>query len=604
MVTPQTAPDIAAYLDIPGATSPAWVKGGRIAFISDASGVPNVYLTQPGAAATPLTSGSDRIGSVRASPDGHRLVFTMDHGGNERHQLWRMDVGTGAAHALTDDPETIHQLGAFSPDGSRLAFASNGRNPLYFDVMTLRLDDTAAIPIATLSRDEHLLPLAFAPDGASLLIRRDNTNLDADLLLMSLGGDALRELTPHTGEASVPHAAFSASGDAIWFISNQDGDVLTLRRLDLDTGDQTTVVERPWDIEAVAVAPRGEWLAYVVNEDGSSRVWLRSTRTDEERPVGGLPLGVVDGFTWSPDGSRLAFAFSGPRHPSAIWHCGLDGAATAMTKTDFGVLSPDSMRDPDVIRYPTFDGREIPAFWYQPDSAGPWPVVVDVHGGPESQRRTQFAPTTQFLLARGYAVLAPNVRGSTGYGKEYCHLDDVERRMDAVADLEAAAGWLAARDDVRSNRIAVMGQSYGGFMTLAALTSYPDRWAAGVNVVGIADFVTFLERTGPWRRSRRAAEYGDLERDATLLRDISPLHKVDRIEAPLIVVHGRNDPRVPLYEAEQMVAALEARGRPTELLVFDDEGHGLVKRANRITGYGAIAEFLDQHLGAGEASPG
>ena len=597
MSASQADPQIAAYLDIPAATSPAWVREGRIAFIDDTSGVPNLRLTQPGTGARPLTDGPDRIGTVIASPAGDRLVFAMDRGGDERHQLWLLEVAPGATRPLTDAPETIHQLGAISPDGTRLAFASNARDPRYFDVMTLRLDDTAAIPIVALNRDEHLLPLAFSPDGTSLLVRRDTTNLDADLLLMSLSGDELRELTPHEGEASVPHAAFSPRGDAVWFVSNQDGDLLTLRRLDLATGEQTIVVERPWDVEAVAVAPRGEWLAYVVNEDGSSRVWLRSTRGGEERPVRGLPTGVVDGVTWSPDGSRLAFSLSGPRRPSGIWTSGIDGLATSITKTDYGRIDEGSLRDPEVVRYPTFDQRDIPAFWYEPSGGGPWPVVIDVHGGPESQRRTQFAPTTQFLLARGYAVLAPNVRGSTGYGKAYCHLDDVERRMDAVADLAAAADWLARRDDVVADRIAVMGQSYGGFMTLAALTSYPDRWAAGVDVVGIADFVTFLERTGPWRRSRRAAEYGDLERDAALLREISPLHKVDRIEAPLIVVHGRNDPRVPLYEAEQMVTALAKRGRPTELLVFDDEGHGLVKRANRIIGYGAIAAFLDRHLG-------
>lgn len=591
------AQQIAAYLDISSATNPAWVSEGRIGFIADISGVPNVYISRPGAAATPLTSGSNRVGGLIVSPGGNQLIFAMDRGGDERHQLWLLDVASKQARPLTDDPDTIHQLGVVSPDGERLAFASNARDPLYFDVMTIQLDNSTAIPIPTLSRDEHLLPLAFSPDGAALLIRRDNTNLDADLLLMPSNGDAIRELTPHEGEASIPKAAFDPTGNAIWFVSNQDQDFLSLRRLDLASGDQHIVVEAPWDVETVAVAPRGDWLAYVINEDGSSRVRLRSTQSDEERQVRGLPDGVIDGLTWSPDGTRLAFTLSGPRHPSAIWHCGLDGVATAISKAEYGAISPASLREPRVVRYPSFDDQEIPAFWYHPEGSGPWPVVVDVHGGPESQRRTHFAPTTQFLLSRGYAVLAPNVRGSTGYGKAYCHLDDVERRMDAVADLAAAAGWLSAREDVVQGKIAVMGQSYGGFMTLAALTTYPELWAAGVDVVGIADFVTFLERTGPWRRSRRAAEYGDLERDAKLLHEISPLHKVDRIQAPLIVVHGRNDPRVPLYEAEQMVAALEALNRPTELLVFDDEGHGLVKRPNRIVGYGAIAAFLDQHLG-------
>jgi dipeptidyl aminopeptidase/acylaminoacyl peptidase len=268
-----------------------------------------------------------------------------------------------------------------------------------------------------------------------------------------------------------------------------------------------------------------------------------------------------------------------------------------VTVSEAAGLDPAGFREPETIRYRSFDGRQIPAFWFRPTGPGPWPVVVDVHGGPESQRRVAFAPVTQFLLARGFAVLAPNVRGSTGYGKTYCHLDDVERRMDAVADLAAATDWLRGQPDA-TDRVAVMGQSYGGFMTLAALTTYPERWAAGVDVVGIANWLTFFEQTGPWRRSTRAAEYGDPQHDAALLRELSPIHKAERIVAPLLVIHGRHDPRVPLGEAEQIAGALRAAGRDVELIVFDDEGHGLVKRQNRIVGYGAVARFLGRVLGA------
>jgi dipeptidyl aminopeptidase/acylaminoacyl peptidase len=249
------------------------------------------------------------------------------------------------------------------------------------------------------------------------------------------------------------------------------------------------------------------------------------------------------------------------------------------------------------IRFPTFDGREIPAYWFVPNEGdGPWPVVVDVHGGPESQRRPDYSPVNQALVAAGFAVLATNVRGSTGYGKTYNHLDDVEKRMDSVADLAAANAWLREQPNVIADRIAVMGQSYGGFMVLSSLTTYPELWAAGVDVVGIANFVTFLEQTGPWRRKTRADEYGDLERDADLLVEISPIHRVERITAPLFVIHGRNDPRVPLGESEQIVGKLRELGREATLLVFDDEGHGMVKRANRIKGYGEAAAFLAERL--------
>ena len=589
---------IEPYLNARSATTPAWFADGRLGYLSDASGVPQVWLSGvDGGGAHPLTFLPDRIGALLASPSGDRLVFGMDRGGDERMQLWTVEPGAGEPRALTAAPATIHAFGAVSPDGQRFAFASNARDERFFDVLTVGLDDTTP-PQPVTATDELLTPLAFSPDGGSLLVRRQNTNLDADLFLVPLAGGDRVNLTPHLGEASIPHAAFDPAGDAIYAVSNQDRDLAALVRIDLVTGEQRLVAEPGWDVEALAVSPDGSRLAYAVNEDGASRVVLRETVTGEERAVTGLPPGVIEGPRWSPDGSRLAFSWSGASHPSSIWVCDADGTARRVTVPDLAGLDPAGLREPEITRYPSFDGREIPALWFRPAGEGPWPVVVEVHGGPESQRRPAFAPVTQFFLARGYAVLAPNVRGSTGYGKDYCHLDDVARRPDAVADLAAAADWLRSRPEVAADRVVVMGQSYGGFMTLAALTTFPERWAAGVDVVGIANWETFFANTGPWRRSTRAAEYGDPERDAALLRELSPLHRADRIVAPLIVLHGRNDPRVPLGEAEQIVAALRERGRDVELLVFDDEGHGLVKRANRVTGYGAVARFLDRTVGA------
>jgi dipeptidyl aminopeptidase/acylaminoacyl peptidase len=253
---------------------------------------------------------------------------------------------------------------------------------------------------------------------------------------------------------------------------------------------------------------------------------------------------------------------------------------------------------PELVRYPTFDGRQIPAWYFRP-SGQPGkrlPVVVYVHGGPEGQPQALFYPVLQFLAHRGYGVLAPNVRGSSGYGKAYLNLDNVEKRMDSVADLDAAVAWLHTRPEVDPARVAVYGGSYGGFMVLAAITHYPERWAAAVDFVGIANFVTFLEKTGPYRRALREAEYGSLARDRALLERISPIHSVHRIQAPLLVVHGANDPRVPLGEAEQIVAALRQRSVPVELLVYSDEGHGLVKLANKLDAYPKMADFLDRYL--------
>jgi dipeptidyl aminopeptidase/acylaminoacyl peptidase len=246
------------------------------------------------------------------------------------------------------------------------------------------------------------------------------------------------------------------------------------------------------------------------------------------------------------------------------------------------------------VRYPTFDGREVPALFYELEN-GPddTPVVVNVHGGPESQSRPAFAPVTQYLLHRGYAVFFPNVRGSTGYGKTYTHLDDVRLRMDSVKDLAHAAYWLRERGH---DRVAVMGGSYGGFMVLAALTEYPELWSAGVDIVGIANLVTFLENTGSYRRALREPEYGSLERDREFLESISPLHKAGNIRAPLMVIHGKNDPRVPVGEAEQIVERGRENGGRVEYLLYEDEGHGLAKLKNRLDAYPKIAAFLDEHL--------
>jgi dipeptidyl aminopeptidase/acylaminoacyl peptidase len=307
---------------------------------------------------------------------------------------------------------------------------------------------------------------------------------------------------------------------------------------------------------------------------------------------------VIADITWSRDGSKFAITFAPAAQSFDIWVW--DGESDTLwqaTRSTTGGIPRESFVRPTLVHYPTFDDLEIPAFLYLPEGAQEdLPVVVFVHGGPASQSLPYFNAVVQYLVGRGYGVLAPNVRGSTGYGYTYQSLDDVHLRMDSVADLRHAALWLRERRIADPERIAVMGGSYGGFMVLAAVTTYPDLWAAGVDIVGIANFVTFLENTGPWRRRLRESEYGSLERDRTFLEQISPIRYVDRITAPMFVMHGANDPRVPVGEAEQIVAALRIRGVPVEYMRFEDEGHGLIKRANRLLAYPAIARFLDQHL--------
>ncbi|MFN2285787.1 MAG: alpha/beta hydrolase family protein, partial [Anaerolineae bacterium] len=310
-------------------------------------------------------------------------------------------------------------------------------------------------------------------------------------------------------------------------------------------------------------------------------------------------------LAFSQDGNRLAFAFTNSTRAADIYIWDLmEDIVYPVTRSSHGGLAMASFIAAELIHYPTFDtdasgaARQIPAWFYKPQEAPdkPMPAVVVVHGGPEGQFHPRFTFFVQYLVHNGYAVLAPNVRGSTGYGKAYSHLDDVEKRMDSVADLAYAAHWLREQPGIDGERLVVYGGSYGGFMVLAAITAYPDLWAAAVDIVGISNFVTFLENTSDYRRAHREAEYGSLARDRDFLESIAPIHYVDKIIAPLIVVHGANDPRVPLSEAEQLAAALEARDVPVEFLVFDDEGHGVVKLKNKLVMYPAIVSFLDKYL--------
>jgi dipeptidyl aminopeptidase/acylaminoacyl peptidase len=314
--------------------------------------------------------------------------------------------------------------------------------------------------------------------------------------------------------------------------------------------------------------------------------------------------GVAGGFRFRRDGGAIAFAYTSALVPGDAWSYDLDAGHLQRLTVSPNEVDPAAFVEPELVRFASFDGLEVPAFVYRPDPASradadrPLPVVVVIHGGPESQYRPTFASVTQYLVAHGFAVVAPNVRGSTGYGRRYQHLDDVEKRLDSVADLAALHDWLATQDDLDEGRAALYGGSYGGYMTLMGLALQPDRWAAGVDIVGMSDLVTFLENTADWRRAFREREYGSLEHDRDVLVEASPITHVDQLRAPLFIVHGANDPRVPLSEAEQIHEVLTDRGVRCELLVYEDEGHGLSKLPNRLDAYPRIAAFLHEVLDA------
>jgi dipeptidyl aminopeptidase/acylaminoacyl peptidase len=583
--------EFARYLKIRGAWGASWSPDARrVSFLTEITGVPQVWeVLVEGGPSWPeqLTFYEERVSRAEYSPNANRLLFDMDNGGNERTQLFLLE--DGEVRELTRAPGAIHYSGGFSPDGSRIAYTATRRNGTDFDVFVQELDEE---PEMVWEVSGYHTISDWAPDGSFLLVSRHRSNLDNDLYLLLLSSGEATLLTPHEGDARFYGACVTPDGGSAYLATDVGGDFMRLAHLDFSTLVFTYLTPDDWDVEDLDLSRDGRYLLASRNIEGYSHLMFFSGE-GRRMPDPEVPEGIVGGFEFSPDSKRLALTLVGPtRNPDVAVLDLPDGDIKQVTRSSTAGIPRSTFRHPRLVRYPTFDGREIPALFYDPED-GDAPVVVNVHGGPEGQSRPAFAPVTQYLLHRGYAVFFPNVRGSTGYGKAYTHLDDIELRMNSVRDLAHAAQWLRKKGH---QRVAVMGGSYGGFMVLAALTEYPELWSAGVDIVGIANLVTFLKNTGSYRRALREAEYGSLQRDRDFLESISPIHKAHRIRVPLMVIHGKNDPRVPVGEAEQIVERVRENGGTVEYLLYEDEGHGLAKLKNRLDAYPRIAAFLDEHL--------
>ena len=594
--------DIERYLNIRSAHSPDLAPDGRLAFLLDTTGVPQVWtLKDPCGWPVQRTFHDERVTFVRWSPTRDELVYGMDEGGNERVQLFRLPGDGGEDVPLTDYPSAKHQWGGWSHDGDRIAFSSNRRTEGVFDVYVQGRTDRGAAATRVYEGDGGwLVPAGWSPSDDRLALLEPNASFDHDVYVLDLDTGEATHLTPHDGNIRYRAVDWGPDGEALYCLTDADADTLYLARLDAETGERS-VVERggDWNVDGLTIDEDTGRIAYRRNVDGYTEVTVGDLDgTDiDVRATPDLPGGVAGGVTFQEGAERFALTVTASDDNTNVFVVdAADGAVERWTQAATAGIPRDSFIAPELVRYRSFDDLEIPAFFSTPDAeAGPYPVVVDIHGGPESQRRPSFRPVKQYLLASGYAVFEPNVRGSSGYGSEYSHLDDVRNRMDSVADIAAGVEWLRDRPTVDPDRIVAYGGSYGGFMVLAALTEYPDLWAAGVDIVGIANFVTFLENTGDWRREHRESEYGSLAEDREFLESISPINNIDAIRAPLLVLHGRNDPRVPVGEAEQ-IAAEASDHVPVETLIFEDEGHGFSKLENRIEAYRTTVEFLDDHV--------
>lgn len=601
-------------------------RTGRVLVRSDRSGSMQLYLVDIEGEMRQCTALPEPVGVARSVPGTHLAVIGVDAGGNERYQLYVVDLDAeppvsslGALRALTRSPEHGHHLAGVSPSGDEVAYLSNRRNGIDFDLWVCDL--AGGEPQMVYAEGGYCLPSSgYSPDGRYVAVQRPGPRpLDTDLVLVDVRAGTWHVPLPHAGEAAQVGNPAWVDGATFYASSTVGRDRAAIVRHTLTTGATVPLAGagEEWDGSVVSSGD-GKTLLVIENANGASRMRLFDTGSGAELgPVPTAEPGVVDWYLSAPpqlsgDGFRLVYWLSTPRRPGDVWEYERGPGTSRQLTWNPGAVDPATLAGPEAATVESFDGEQVPLFTFRPApgdaGAGPVagagvPVVVVVHGGPESQSVQSFSPVVQALVAEGFAVVVPNVRGSTGYGKRYASLDDTTRRLDSVRDLASVHAWLAGAG-FDPSRAALWGGSYGGYMVLAGLAFQPDRWAAGVDIVGISDLVTFLEHTSDYRRAHREREYGSLAHDRAFLERASPLRRAADITAPLFVIHGRNDPRVPVTEAEQLVAAVSARGVRSELVVYEDEGHGLARLANRVDGYGRAIRFLREVLWpvAGDAS--
>ncbi len=565
-----------------------------------------VHLVRfPGGARTQLTFFPDRV--LTAAYPRHAdsyFVFAKDTGGNEFSQLYRYDLATGTITLLTDG-RSQNGLGPFSHAGDRMIYGSTRRNGKDRDLYVIDPREP---------KSDHLLAeldgggwyaLDWSPDDQTILVNQGISANESYLWLVASATGARKLLTPKRGGDTVAYEGgrFTPDGKGLYVTTDRDSEFHRLAHVDLSSGAHTYLSSTiPWDVDAFDLSPDGRTIAFVTNEGGRDVLRLLDTATGKERPAPPLPLGLIGALRWHPNGKDLAFTLSSVRSPADAYSLdATTGVLERWTESETGGIAIAALAEPELIRWTSFDGRSISGFLYRPPArfAGRRPVVVNIHGGPEAQARPGFLGRLNYYLDElGVALITPNVRGSSGYGKTFLKLDNGYSREDAVKDIGALLDWIKTRPDLDSDRVMVTGGSYGGYMTLAVATHYDARIRCSVDVVGISNFVSFLERTEAYRRDLRRVEYGD-ERESKMrefLLGISPLNQAQKITKPLFVVAGKNDPRVPAQEGEQMVATVRKNGTPVWYLLAKDEGHGFAKKKNADFQFYATLAFTKEYL--------
>jgi len=598
--------------------SPSFSPDGvELAVVCDLSGLPQVWrVPAEGGWPVLVTPFDDQVGGVAWSPAGDLLAVSVAPGGGLNQQLYLLRPDGTDVTRITEGGRTNNWLGSWSHDGRYLAYSSSQRTPAAMDAYLWDAETGESRRVADNPGIGFLSDVDRTGDRVSL--GRVLGRGDVDVFLVDLETGSEIHLTPHEGPANLGGGVFAPDGRALYLSSNIGRDRTAFVRLPLDpegrSGEPESLAARDdADVSGFAITDDGRIAAVVWNVAGRSELELLDLTTGERPPVPGLPAEIAGGPTFSRDGRRLAIALSGSGRPTDVWvldraagEAGAGGVWRQVTHSPHAGVDLSSLVRPELVRYQAHDGLELSGWLYRPPGVGePAPYVLSFHGGPEGQERPRFRSDYQALLERGIGVFAPNVRGSSGFGKRFLHLDDRERRFDGIRDIEATVRHLTAAGIAEPGRLGIVGGSYGGYMVMAGLTEYPNLFAAGANLFGVVNFETFFEQTEPWMAAISTTEYGDPETQRDLLRRLSPIHKVDRVVAPTLVLHGANDTNVPVVEAEQVVESLEERGVPVKYVLFPDEGHGFRKTRNRITSTVEIVRWFEQHLKGGDrGTPG
>ncbi len=602
---------IEQYLNIRGAGSPQFsYDDSKIYFTQSVTGTSQIWmLDKPAGWPMQVTFFKERISAYYANPKRDLILVESDVGGSEYDQFYLIKGSGTSVEMLTDNkPKVLYGFGRWSDDGSYFTYYSNERSPYFYDIYVYNVESKKSERVY--SSDHSNYPSALSSDGNYMVITRSYKSNDNDLYLLDMKTKEAKLMTTHDNfndPSEFYSSSFSKDGDKVYLVSNYKSDFFRFLEFDISSGKMHDVnipslkQYENWDISRVTFSEDKLKAAILINTDGYDKLLIYDFSAGKEIEIPQqLKSTSITAVRFSNSSDKMIIGINSAANPSVLYEWTLStGVVLQVTFPTLAGINPGSFVEPSLIRYKSYDGLEIPSFIYMPKNLAAGtkaPCIIYMHGGPEGQSTYGFSAIFQYFLNAGYAIIDPNVRGSTGYGKKYESLDNIRNRENSVKDVASLVEYLRARGDIDTDKIAVYGGSYGGYIVLACLTMYPDLFAAGVDVVGISNFITFLQNTADYRRNNRESEYGSLEKDYNFFQEISPLNKVDKIKAPLMIIHGRNDPRVPVGEAEQMHEAIKSRGGSSELLIYEDEGHGISKNKNRYDVYPKIIKFLDTYV--------